>query len=88
MFGYDIDLRHPEKACQQVTDAKSPVDGLVKGDLNSAAAGLREKYSALDALSLVGRIEQGVTMVRWVHRKLKLPTPSQNHVHPEPYVLY
>ena len=26
---------------------------LVKGDLNSAAAGLREKYSSLGALSLV-----------------------------------
>ncbi|CAE7337278.1 unnamed protein product [Symbiodinium sp. KB8] len=87
MLGYDIDLRRPELACARVTgvlitDAKSLYDILMKGDLNSAAAGLKEKYSALEALSLIERIQGGKTQVRWVHSDAQVadamtkPTPS------------
>ncbi|CAE7943401.1 RE2 [Symbiodinium necroappetens] len=87
MLGYDIDLRRPEQACSKVTgalitDAKSLYDVLMKGDLNSAAAGLKEKYSALEALSLIERIHASKTKIRWVHSDAQVadaltkPSPS------------
>ena len=50
-----------------VTDAKSSHDVVRKDDLNSAAGGLREKYSALELLSLNERLRRGETTIRWVN---------------------
>lgn len=56
--GFEVDLRHSEKTISRVpgtvvTDAKALYDILLKSDLNSAAAGLRDKYSALEVLCLL-----------------------------------
>ena len=72
MQGFEIDLRAPGKDISKVpgalvTDAKSLYDVLKKDDLNSAAGGLKEKYSALELLSLAERIRDGQTQVRWVN---------------------
>ena len=72
MLGYDVNLRNPGTEIRDipgilVTDAKSLYDVLHKEDLNSAAGGLQEKYSALELLSLCERVREGQTSVRWVN---------------------
>ena len=72
MLGYDVNLRNPGTEIRSipgilVTDAKSLYDVLHKEDLNSAAGGLQEKYSALELLSLCERVRDGQTSVRWVN---------------------
>ncbi|CAE7315089.1 TY1B-A [Symbiodinium sp. CCMP2592] len=72
MLGYSVDLQDPGKEIQTVpgalvTDAKSLYDVLRKDDLNSAAGGLSEKYSALELLSLSERVREGKTVIRWVN---------------------
>ena len=72
MLGYDVDLKSPGKDISKVpaalvTDAKSLYDVLLKEDLNTAAAGLKEKYSALELLSLSERVREGKTSIRWVN---------------------
>ena len=66
MLGYEVDLKRPGKDIQKVpaalvTDAKSLYDVLIKEDLNTTAAGLKEKYSALELLSLSERLREGKT---------------------------
>ena len=72
MLGYEVDLKRPGKDILKVpaalvTDAKSLYDVLIKEDLNTTAAGLKEKYSALELLSLSERLREGKTSVRWVN---------------------
>ena len=72
MCGHNIDLKKPAEDAKQVcgvivTDARSLYDLLHKKDLNSSAGGLKEKYTALEALSLLERIQMTRTEVRWVH---------------------
>ena len=72
LLGYTINLQDPAQdikkvAAALVTDAKSLYDVLRKDDLNSAAGGLREKYSALELLSLSERLRRGETTIRWVN---------------------
>ena len=55
-----------------VTDAKSLYDVVKRGDLNSAGAGLKEKYSTLEFLSLLEMLKTGRTAVRWVHSDAQL----------------
>ena len=87
MCGHEIDLKRPAQAAQQVkgivvTDARSLYDLLHKKDLNSAAGGLKEKYTALEALSLLERLQMTDTEVRWVHSDAQVadaltkPNPS------------
>ena len=70
--GFHINLKDPAEDTKKVkgvlvTDAKSLFDVLRKDDLNSAAGGLREKYSALELLSLNERLRRADTVVRWVN---------------------
>ncbi|OLP76629.1 Gag-Pol polyprotein [Symbiodinium microadriaticum] len=72
MLGYEVNLQKPGEEIRNVpgvlvTDAKSLYDVLHKEDLNSAAGGLQEKYSALELLSLCERVRDGGTTVRWVN---------------------
>ena len=72
MCGFQINLRKPLSSVRKISgtvvvDAKSLYDMLIKGDLNSSAGGLKDKYSALEALCLLERIQHGRTEVRWVH---------------------
>ncbi|CAK9061025.1 Retrovirus-related Pol polyprotein from transposon RE1 (Retro element 1) (AtRE1) [Includes: Protease RE1 [Durusdinium trenchii] len=69
---FEVDLKASEKAISQipgtvVTDAKALFDILLKSDLNSAAAGLRDKYSALEVLCLLESLAKLGTKARWVH---------------------
>ena len=50
-----------------VTDAKALYDVVKKGAMNSAGAGLKEKYSTMGFLSLIQRLSDGGTEIRWVH---------------------
>ena len=72
MLGYEVNLQKPGEEISSVpgvlvTDAKSLYDVLHKEDLNSAAGGLQEKYSALELLSLCERVREGGTVIRWVN---------------------
>ena len=72
LLGYTIDLKDPAEDIKKVkaalvVDAKSLYDVLRKDDLNSAAGGLRENYSALELLSLTERLRRGETAIRWVN---------------------
>ncbi|CAE7547481.1 RE1 [Symbiodinium sp. CCMP2592] len=76
MLGYEVNLQKPGEEIASipgvlVTDAKSLYDVLRKEDLNSAAGGLHEKYSALELLSLSERVREGRTEIRCAMR-----TPS------------
>ena len=65
-----------------MSDAGSLYDLLHKKALNSSAGGLKEKYTALEALSLLERLQQTRTEVRWVHSDAQVadamtkPNPS------------
>ncbi|CAJ1422108.1 unnamed protein product [Effrenium voratum] len=77
LLGMDIPPAEMTKALQAVkgtlvTDAKSLYDVVKRGDLNSAGAGLKEKYSTLEFLSLLERLKTGRTAVRWVHSDAQL----------------
>ena len=59
--GHDVRISKPGQEIRRVrgalvTDAKSLYDVLRKEDLNSSAGGLREKYCALELLSLSERL--------------------------------
>ncbi|CAK9066760.1 unnamed protein product [Durusdinium trenchii] len=74
---FEVDLKASEKAISQipgtvVTDAKALFDILLKSDLNSAAAGLRDKYSALEVLCLLESLAKLGTKARWVHSDQQL----------------
>lgn len=72
LCGFNINLRKPLISVQKITgavviDAKSLYDMLMKGDMNSSAGGMKDKYSALEARCLLERLQHGRTQVRWVH---------------------
>ena len=86
MCGYEVHIAKPGMEIRHVpgalvTDAKSLYDVLRKEDLHSSAGGLREKYSALELLSLSERLREGHTHVRWVNSDAQiadaLTKPSQ-----------
>lgn len=77
MCGYDIPMKSPETVAQKikgvvVTDARSLYDIVVKGDKNTSGLGLKDKYSALEALSVVERLSMCDTTTRWVHSEAQL----------------
>ena len=55
-----------------VTDAKNLYDVVRKGELNTAGLGLRDKYSTLEMLSILERLERGRTTTRWVNSDAQL----------------
>ena len=55
-----------------VTDARSLYDTVQKGDRNTSGLGLKEKYSALELLSVIQRLQLCNTIVRWVHSEAQL----------------
>ena len=72
MLGKDIPLKTPESVVSlvpaaMVTDARSLYDVVQKGDQNSSGLGLRERYSALELLSVLQRLKMCSTITRWVH---------------------
>ena len=44
----------------------------MKGEMKSSGLGLRDKYSALEVLSILQRLKMSNTTVRWVHSNAKL----------------
>ena len=77
LCGHQIDPRNADPAIASVRgavviDAKSLYDILLKRDLNSAAAGLKDKYSSLEVLCLLESLERLKTEVRWVHSHAQL----------------
>eukprot|EP00435_Cladocopium_sp_Y103_P060805 s110_g22.t1 len=72
MCGKNVPLKQPETIVASVkgvmvTDAKSLYDVIQKGDQATSGMGLKEKYSALEIMSVVQRLELCKTMTRWVH---------------------
>ena len=55
-----------------VIDAKSLYDILLKKELNSSGAGLKDKYSTLEVLCLLESLEKMKTEVRWVHSEAQV----------------
>ncbi len=83
----DVDLKEPHTAVSKISgtvviDAKALYDVLQKKDLNSSGAGLKDKFSALEALCLMESLEKYQTNVRWVHSNAQVadaltkPLPS------------
>ncbi|CAK9031623.1 unnamed protein product, partial [Durusdinium trenchii] len=63
MLGHDLDPRSPEDVLVRVpgilvTDAKSLYDSVQKGLVNTSGLGLSEKYSALELLSVMERLDR------------------------------
>eukprot|EP00435_Cladocopium_sp_Y103_P001074 s5062_g1.t1 len=72
MCGKNVPFKQPETIVASVkgvmvTDAKSLYDVIQKGDQATSGIGLKEKYSALEIMSVVQRLELCKTMTRWVH---------------------
>ena len=55
-----------------VTDARSLYDTVQKGERNTSGLGLKEKYSALELLSVIQQLQLCGTIVRWVHSEAQL----------------
>ena len=77
LCGLEADLRNPDRSISQISgtvvvDAKSLFDVLEKRELNSAAVGVKDKYSALEILCLLESIERLKTGVRWVHSEAQV----------------
>ena len=75
--GYHVNLKKPSEAVRQVKgaiviDAKALFDVLEKRDLNSAGAGLRDKFSALEVLCLLESLKENCTEARWVNSEAQL----------------
>ena len=89
LCGLPIDLANPSESISKISgtvvvDAKALFDILSKRDLNSAAVGLKDKYSALEILCLLESLEALRTKSRWVHSDAQLadgltkPLPAGN----------
>lgn len=77
MCGFEVPLKTPEKCVSQisgtlVTDARSLFDVVMKGDQNTSGFGLRERYSALELMSVMQRLKMCSTSTRWVHSEAQL----------------
>ena len=85
MIGYDVPLNHPTSILRHspgilVTDARSLYDVVQKGTQTTSGLGLREKYSVLDMLSVLQRLELGHTSTRWVHSNAQLADGLTKHI--------
>ncbi|CAK9012642.1 Retrovirus-related Pol polyprotein from transposon RE1 (Retro element 1) (AtRE1) [Includes: Protease RE1 [Durusdinium trenchii] len=84
MLGHDLDPRSPEDVLVRVpgilvTDAKSLYDSVQKGLVNTSGLGLSEKYSALELLSVMERLDRGHTETRWVNSDAQLADALTKH---------
>ncbi|CAK9043452.1 unnamed protein product [Durusdinium trenchii] len=75
--GIQVDLKQPSLAVCRIcgaviVDAKALYDVLIKRDLNSSGAGLKDKYTALEVLCLLESIERNSTIVWWVHSESQI----------------
>ncbi|CAJ1376507.1 unnamed protein product [Effrenium voratum] len=62
------------------TDAKSLYDSVTKGDAATSGMGLSDKYSALELMSVRERIQEGQTVIRWVHSGAQLADALTKHL--------
>ena len=77
MIGHDIPTRDPASIVKKapgvvVTDARSLFDVVQKGPISTSGFGLKEKYSALDMMSVFQRLAKCSTLTRWVHSEAQL----------------
>lgn len=77
MNGATIPLRNPEQVVASVpgvmvTDARSLYDVIHKGNQATSGLGLKEKYSALEIMSVMQRLQLCGTQTRWVHSDAQL----------------
>ena len=84
MLGMMLDPLHPEDLLSRVngtmvTDAKSLYDAVQKGLVNTSGLGLTEKYSSLELLSVMERLERGQTETRWVDSHAQLADALTKH---------
>ena len=75
--GLAVDLQNVTETLRlvggvMVTDAKSLYDIIRKDDLNTAALGMKDKYSALEVMSVLERLRRGATTTRWVNSDAQL----------------
>ena len=85
MVGHNIPTKDPATIVRRspgimVTDAKSLYDIIKKGVQNTSGLGLKEKYSALDMLSVFQRLAKCGTETRWVHSEAQLADAMTKHV--------
>ena len=85
MLGNVVDLAQPQEAVKMVkgilvTDAKSLYDSVTKGDAATSGMGLSDKYSALELMSVRERIQEGQTVIRWVHSGAQLADALTKHL--------
>ena len=77
LCGDEIVLSDKEKSIAKISgtvviDAKALYDILLKRDMNSSGAGLKDKFSALEVLCLLESLERLSTNVRWVHSEAQV----------------
>ena len=85
MLGNVVDLAQPQEAVKMVkgilvTDAKSLYDSVTKHDAATSGMGLSDKYSALELMSVRERIQEGQTVIRWVHSGAQLADALTKHL--------
>lgn len=85
MLGEEVPMKNPEACVKKVpgvmvTDARSLYDIVMRGDKNTSGLGLKDKYSALEALSVIQRLQLCSTTTRWVHSEAQLADALTKHV--------
>ena len=85
MCGHDIPMHDPASIVQKskgvmVTDARSLYDVIRKGTQTTSGFGLKEKYSALEIMSVFQRLAKCQTETRWVHSEAQLADSLTKHV--------
>ena len=53
---------------------------MTKGDAATSGMGLSDKYSALELMSVRERIQEGQTVIRWVHSGAQLADALTKHL--------
>ena len=77
LLGYPLNLRRPELATQKieaatVVAAKSAYDAIQKGETASAAYSMKEKYAALELMSVAENRRKQATRLLWVSSEAQL----------------
>ena len=77
MIGHELPVKDPASIVHRspgvmVTDARSLFDIIKKGPISTSGFGLKEKYSALDMMSVFQRLAKCQTETRWVHSEAQL----------------
>ena len=77
MIGKPIPTKNPETVVREiagvmVTDARSFFDVIQKGDHTTSGLGLKEKYSALEIMSVIQRLKMCNTITRWARSEAQL----------------